>query len=70
MDDIDRQTESLGTPAVWESADEDIAWNSGFSFRYEEWENEFMTFGEGVMLLIAIGVFLYLIYALIWPERF
>jgi K+-transporting ATPase KdpF subunit len=29
-----------------------------------------MTFGESVTLLIAIGVLIYLIYALLWPERF
>ena len=33
-------------------------------------EEESMTFGEGVTLLIAIGVLMYLIYALVWPERF
>ncbi len=33
-------------------------------------EDEPMTFGEAVTLLIAIGVLLYLIYALLWPERF
>jgi K+-transporting ATPase KdpF subunit len=33
-------------------------------------EEESMTFGEGVTLLIAIGVLMYLIYALLWPERF
>ena len=33
-------------------------------------ENESMTFGESISLLIAIGVMLYLIYALLWPERF
>lgn len=29
-----------------------------------------MTFGEGVTVLIALGVLIYLIYALLWPERF
>ena len=29
-----------------------------------------LTFGESVTLLIAIGVLIYLIYALLWPERF
>ena len=33
-------------------------------------EEDSMTFGESVMLLIAIGVLMYLIYALLWPERF
>lgn len=33
-------------------------------------EDEPMTFGESITLLIAIGVLLYLIYALLWPERF
>jgi K+-transporting ATPase KdpF subunit len=36
----------------------------------DEQENESMTFGESITLLIAIGVMLYLIYALLWPERF
>jgi K+-transporting ATPase KdpF subunit len=35
-----------------------------------EEEDEPMTFGEAITLLIALGVLLYLIYALIWPERF
>jgi K+-transporting ATPase KdpF subunit len=38
------------------------------SFQVTEYES--MTFGESVMLLIAIGVLLYLIYALFWPHRF
>lgn len=29
-----------------------------------------MTLGEGVTLVIAIGVLMYLIVALLWPERF
>jgi K+-transporting ATPase KdpF subunit len=33
-------------------------------------EEELLTFGESVTLLIAIGVLIYLIYALLWPERF
>ena len=33
-------------------------------------EEEPMTFGEAVTLLIAVGVLLYLVYALLWPERF
>lgn len=33
-------------------------------------EDEPMTFGEASLLLIAVGVLLYLIYALLWPERF
>lgn len=37
--------------------------------RIEE-EDEPMTFGESITLLIAIGVLLYLIYALLWPEHF
>ena len=36
----------------------------------EDREDELMTFGESVTLLIAIGVLLYLVYALLWPERF
>lgn len=36
----------------------------------DRWEDESMTFGESVTLLIAMGVLLYLIYALLWPERF
>jgi K+-transporting ATPase KdpF subunit len=36
----------------------------------DPWENESMSFGESVTLLIAIGVLLYLIYALLWPQRF
>ena len=35
-----------------------------------EQEDESMTWGESITLLIAIGVMLYLIYALLWPERF
>jgi K+-transporting ATPase KdpF subunit len=35
-----------------------------------EEEDEPMTFGEAITLLIALGVLLYLIYALLWPERF
>lgn len=34
------------------------------------WEDEPMGFGESVILLIVIGVLIYLIYALLWPERF
>jgi K+-transporting ATPase KdpF subunit len=33
-------------------------------------EEELLTFGESVTLLIAFGVLIYLIYALLWPERF
>ena len=33
-------------------------------------EEESMSFGESVTLLIAIGVLIYLVYALLWPERF
>ena len=33
-------------------------------------EDDSMTFGESVTLLIAMGVLMYLIYALLWPERF
>lgn len=36
----------------------------------EESGEELMTFGESVTLLIAIGVLLYLVYALLWPDRF
>lgn len=36
----------------------------------ENREEELLTFGESVTLLIAIGVLIYLIYALLWPERF
>ncbi len=36
----------------------------------ENREDELLTFGESVTLLIAIGVLIYLIYALLWPERF
>ena len=37
---------------------------------FENREDELLTFGESVTLLIAIGVLIYLIYALLWPERF
>lgn len=33
-------------------------------------EEESMSFGESVTLLIALAVMIYLIYALLWPERF
>ena len=70
MDDIDRLLESPDSPAARASDEDDFDWMTSFSVRYEDWENEFMTFGESVTLLIAIGVLLYLIYALIWPEHF
>jgi K+-transporting ATPase KdpF subunit len=33
-------------------------------------EDESMTYGEALTLLIAIGVLIYLVYALLWPEHF
>lgn len=33
-------------------------------------EDESMSYGEALTLLIALGVLIYLIYALLWPERF
>ena len=33
-------------------------------------EDDSMSYGEALTLLIAIGVLIYLIYALIWPEHF
>ena len=33
-------------------------------------ENDPMSYGEALTLLIALGVLIYLIYALLWPERF
>jgi K+-transporting ATPase KdpF subunit len=39
-------------------------------FTFDITEYESMTFGDSVMVLIAIGVLLYLIYALLWPEHF
>lgn len=51
--------------------DDDLPVESANPFcAFEITENESMTFGESVALLIAIGVLLYLIYALVWPERF
>lgn len=38
--------------------------------KFENREEEMLTFGESITLLIAIGVLIYLIYALLWPERF
>ena len=70
MDDIDLLLETPDSPATRSSDEDDADWMTSFSVRYEDWENEFMTFGESVTLLIAIGVLLYLIYALIWPEHF
>ncbi|MFT4036703.1 MAG: K(+)-transporting ATPase subunit F [Thermomicrobiales bacterium] len=43
---------------------DDVNW----FWKYEE--DESMSFGEAVTLLIAIGVLIYLVYALLWPERF
>jgi hypothetical protein len=58
MDDIDRLLESPDSPAERASGENDFDWMTSFSVRYEDWENEFMTFGESVTLLIAIGVLL------------
>ena len=33
-------------------------------------EDESMSYGEALTLLIALGVLVYLIYALLWPEHF
>lgn len=43
---------------------DDVNW----FWKYEE--DESMSFGEAVTLLIVIGVLIYLVYALLWPERF
>ena len=39
-----------------------------WSWKYGE--DESMSFGEALTLLVAIGVLIYLIYALLLPERF
>ena len=70
MDDIDLLLETPDSSEARASDEDDADWMTSFGVHYEDWENEFMTFGESVTLLIAIGVLLYLIYALIWPEHF
>lgn len=64
------QQQDQKSPLVRVISEDELALMMEKSNGRDKWENESMTFGESVTLLIAVGVLLYLVYALLWPERF